>query len=57
MALFFAQSRTWSCPQSDPRRKARRPEPTAPSGELGGVFGVAVLAAVFNANGSCHSGQ
>ena len=49
--VLRARSPTSSCRRSARSRKARRPGATNTIREVGGVFGVAVLAAIFSANG------
>jgi EmrB/QacA subfamily drug resistance transporter len=57
MALFFAPVANVVLSSVRPHEEGQASGANNAIRELGGVFGVAVLAAVFTANGSYHSGQ
>jgi len=57
MALFFAPVANVVLSSVQPHEEGQASGANNAIRELGGVFGVAVLAAVFTANGSYHSGQ
>jgi MFS family permease len=57
MALFFAPVANVVLSSVEPQEEGQASGANNAIRELGGVFGVAVLAAVFTANGSYHSGQ
>src|SRR5206468_3354735 len=57
MALFFAPVANVVLSSVPPHEEGQASGANNAIRELGGVFGVAVLAAVFTANGSYHSGQ
>jgi predicted MFS family arabinose efflux permease len=57
MALFFAPVANVVLSSVRPEEEGQASGANNAIRELGGVFGVAVLAAVFTANGSYHSGQ
>jgi hypothetical protein len=57
MALFFAPVANVVLSSVRPEDEGQASEANSAIRELGGVFGVAALAAVFTPNGSYHSGQ
>jgi EmrB/QacA subfamily drug resistance transporter len=57
MALFFAPVANVVLSSVEPEEEGQASGANNAIRELGGVFGVAVLSAVFTANGSYHSGQ
>ena len=57
MALFFAPVANVVLSSVRPEEEGQASGANNAIRELGGVFGVAVLAAVFTANGGYHSGQ
>jgi hypothetical protein len=57
MALFFAPVANVVLSSVRPEEEGQASGANSAIRELGGVFGVAALAAVFTPNGSYHSGQ
>jgi hypothetical protein len=57
MALFFAPVANVVLSSVRPEEEGQASGANSAIRELGGVFGVVALAAVFTPNGSYHSGQ